>query len=183
MNRLFRERAIHGVTVDPDSNRSKHDSVALRENYSPWRAGNRRRFITSRRLSDWLVSDWHHKRRHMGLPDLDFEPVRSGLSYSLRLGGTWVAADWWLQYFEVDQSVTPLRLEHLKSDLNTHLLPLLPSDTPLFESPPRDNSRPSATGSQRDAQLFDANDLARMASANPRWAAWEDQVYGEPGQT
>ena len=103
MNRLFRERQLTGIEVDSDATAAKHDSIALREQRSSWRAGSRRRFITARRLQAWLISDWQHKRRHMNLPDLDFTPVRSGLFYSMRLGGTWVAADWWLQYFALDQ--------------------------------------------------------------------------------
>ncbi len=174
MNRLFLDRAIPGIAVDPDDIPAKHDSVPRREHRGPWRAGGRRRFITARRLADWLVSDWQHKRRHMGLPDLDFAPVRCGLSYSLRLGGTWVAADWWLQYFEVDERVTALRLEHLAPDLNRHLLPLLPAGTPAFAELPRENSRPA--GSQ--APAFSAADLERIAAVNPRWSAWERQVYG-----
>ena len=75
MNRLFRERALAGVSVDTDATSQKHDSIALRESRGPWRAGHRRRFITARPLHRWLISDWQHKRRHMNLPDLPFEPV------------------------------------------------------------------------------------------------------------
>ena len=179
MNRLFRERAMAGVTVDADDTRAKHDSVALRESQGSWRAGERRRFITARRLADWLLSDWQHKRRHMGLPHLDFEPVRCGLSYSLRLGGTWVAADWWLQYFAVDEHTTALRLEHLADDLNTHLLPLLPADTAPFQQQlPRENARPGDTRVR-----FSTADLQRIAAVNPRWTAWEQRVYGATGDS
>ncbi len=174
MNALFRERAFPGVVVDADETPEKHDSVALRESRCDWRAGKRRRFITARRLESWLVSDWHHKRRHMGLPDLDFEPVRSGLYYSMRLGGTWVAADWWLQYFEVDTSVTALRLEQLSDDLNRHLLPLLPADTEPFASTPRWNTRPDA---KPTTPAFSRADAIRIRSANPRWVAWEEGIY------
>ena len=66
MNRLFQERKLSGVEVDDDSTSLKHDSVALRESRGPWRANARQRFITSRRLDDWLISDWEHKRRHAG---------------------------------------------------------------------------------------------------------------------
>jgi hypothetical protein len=176
MNRLFRERALPGVAVDPDSTPRKHDSVELRESRGSWRAGDRRRFITARRLEHWLISDWQHKRRQMNLPDLDFEPVRSGLYYSLRLGGTWVAADWWLQYFEVDERVTALRLEHLQHDLNQHLLPLLPQGTPPFHTPPRENRKPTTMAA--DEPSFTAEDHARIAAANPRWTAWQRQTYG-----
>ena len=174
-NRLFRERALAGVAVDADDTAQKHDSIALRESRGSWRAGQRRRFITARRLEHWLISDWQHKRRHMSLPQLDFEPVRSGLFFSLRLGGTWVAADWWLHYFEVDERVTALRLEHLHDDLNRHLLPLLPADTGPFAPPPRENAKPASTA---DSPGFSRQDRARIAAVNPRWNAWEQAVYG-----
>jgi hypothetical protein len=176
MNRIFRERALQGVMVDSDQAPQKHDSVPVRESRGAWRAGDRRRFITCRRLEDWLISDWQHKRRHGTLPDLDFEPVRSGLYYSLRLGGTWVAADWWLQYFEVDDRVTALRLEHLQDDLDRHLLPLLPEGTPHFRSLPRENRKPSALFSV--GPRFRASDRRRIAATNPRWIAWQRAVYG-----
>ena len=175
MNRLFRERQLSGVEVDDDSTPLKHDSVALREARGAWRANARQRFITSRRLEDWLISDWEHKRRHMNLPDLDFEPVRSGLSYSLRLGGTWVAADWWLQYFEIDQHVTALRLETLHDDLNRLLLPLLPEGTAPFQAPPRDNARPTRPSEHSG---FSPAERQRIAAVNPRWDAWQKRVYG-----
>jgi hypothetical protein len=180
MNQLFRRRALPGVHVDPDDTPAKHDSVALRESRGGWRAGERRRFITARRLEAWLLSDWQHKRRHMNLPDLDFEPVRSGLFYSLRLGGTWVAADWWLQYFAVDERVTALRLEHLAADLNTHLLPLLPAGTEPFAQPPRANAGPAVP---LRPPAFSAADRSRIAAANPRWSAWERRLYDKAAVT
>jgi hypothetical protein len=177
MNRLFRELGMPGVEVDPDDTALKHDSIALREGRGPWRAGRRRRFITARPLHRWLISDWQHKRRLMDLSDLPFEPVRSGLFYSLRLGGTWVAADWWLQYFDVDGSVTALRLEHLQEDLNRHLLPLLPLGTEPFPSPPRENRKPESISASEPS--FYPEDFARMTFANPRWSAWEQQLYSD----
>lgn len=181
VQQLFRELAIPGITVDPDDTRAKHDSVALRESRGTWRAGHRRRFINARRLRSWLLSDWHHKRRHMNLPDLPFTPVRSGLFFSLRLGGVWVAADWWLHYFAVDESVTALRLEHLAEDLNRHLLPLLPPGTAALPLLPRENARPAeaSTPTQASGEIFGPADLERIAAVNPRWSAWEQRLYGD----
>lgn len=175
MNRLMREAMLPDIVVDCDRLDSKHDSISLREAYTPWRAGDRKRFITARPLAKWLISDWQHKRRHMHLPDLDFTPVRSGLFYSLRLGGTWVAADWWLQYFDVNEQVTALRLEHLQHDLNRFLLPLLPADTPPFGETPRENCKPD--GMAIDEPCFTPADLTRIAAVNPRWSAWERDLY------
>ena len=148
--------------------------VSLVRRYPTERAGDRRRCITARPLHRWLISDWQHKRRHMNLPKLSFEPVRSGLFYSLRLGGTWVAADWWLHYFELDERVTALRLEYLQDDLNTHLLPLLPASTPPFTTPPRANAKPAVIDS---SPALTNDDRARIAAVNPRWRAWEQRVY------
>ncbi|WP_255107288.1 hypothetical protein [Synechococcus sp. RedBA-s] len=177
MTRLFRDWNLPGIEIDPDDTPAKHDSVALRESRGQWRAGSRQRFITARRLAAWLVSDWEHKRRHMHLPDLPFEPVRSGLTYSLRLGGTWVAADWWLQYFAADTDTTALRLEHLADDLNRELLPLLPAGTHAVRAPklPRENAKPADSLWQ---QRFSSPDLERIRAVNPRWSAWEGRVYG-----
>ena len=176
MNELVRQQNWPDCVVDPDHLDSKHDSIAVREKHSNWRAGGRRRFITARRLDQWLVSDWQHKRRHMGLPQLDFEPVRCGLFYSLRLGGTWVAADWWLQYFDVDAAVTTLRLEHLQEDINRHLLPLLPAGTASIGNLPQANAKPSR--SALEETRFTEDDLQRIAAVNPRWSRWEQQTYG-----
>lgn len=175
MNRVFRELALTGVVLDPDDTRAKHDSVSLREQDGTWRAGERRRFINSRILPDWLVSDWRHKRRHMGL-DLPFEPVACGLFYSLRLGGVWVAADWWLRYFEIDSSTTALRLEHLTDDFNRLLLPLLPPGTPPLADPPRENT--AGESAPRAHRSFDRTQIEAIYACNPLWLDWETRVYG-----
>lgn len=181
MNTLFRQRELPGVVIDPDDTASKHDSVDLRESRGGWRAGARKRFITARRLETWLVSDWQHKRRHMDLPNLDFEPVRCGLFYSLRLGGIWVAADWWLNYFAVDERVTALRLEHLEHDLNRWLLPLLPAGTPEFVKPPKANARPTTL--DLHAPTLSSADRTRIAASNPRWSQWERRLYSEVSES
>ena len=180
MNRLFREQSLAGISIDPDHTSEKHDSVAVRESRGSWRAGSRQRFITARRLEAWLVSDWQHKRRHLNLPDLAFEPVRSGLFYSLRLGGTWVAADWWLHYFRVDKACTALRLEHLPDDLNLHLLPLLPTDTEPFQNLPRENTKPEQ---HMEKTTFTDEDRKRIRDVNPRWSNWEACIYKQEHQT
>ncbi len=180
MTRLFRQLDLPAVAVDADDTPAKHDSVGLRESGSPWRAGQRRRFITARRLESWLISDWHHKRRHMGLADLPFEPVRCGLFYSLRAGGVWMAADWWLRYFDLDAGVTALRLEHLSEDLNRLLLPLLPAGTPAMD--PQHLPRENACTEQHDAPRLEPADRQRIRQVNPLWSSWQLALYPDaPG--
>ncbi len=176
MNKVFRERGIAGIWVDPDHLPAKHDSIALREDREGWLVGERRRFLTARRLDSWLVSDWKHKRCFMGLADLPFDPVRCGLFYSLRLGGVWVAADWWLRYFALDDQMTALRLEHLGEDLNRLMLPLLPVSTAPFDSITRENAAPDASG--EEVPPFSEADLKRMGANNPVWSEWQRHIYG-----
>ena len=110
------------------------------------------------------------------MPNLDFEPVRSGLYYSLRLGGTWVAADWWLQYFEINSvQTTALRLEYLESDLNKHIYPLLPENSKAKINH-QENAKP--TSLTKDEPKFTKEDLKRIRSNNPRWAEWDLKNYG-----
>jgi hypothetical protein len=163
------------LIIDDDNLKIKHDSIALREKRSSWRYENQKIFITFRKLEHWLVSDWEHKRRWMNLPDLPFEPVRSGLFYSLRLGGTWVAADWWIQYFELDETVTALRLDHLQSDLNHHVLPLLPEGTSKFDVIPIKNANPDKS-SRSKIKKFSSYDLNTIQNNNPKWSEWQARI-------
>ena len=174
MNRLFRDRDFLNVHVDDDSTSSKHDSVALREISANCFLSDRTRFFTLRPLQDWLISDWLHKRRHMNLPQLDFKPVLSGLFYSLRLGGVWVSADWWLSYFDINESCIPLRLDRLSVDLNSKLLPLLPPNTAPFDLIPSENRKPST---YQFPIRFTDNDLHRIHSVNPRWSQLETRYF------
>jgi hypothetical protein len=180
MTSLFRQLALPGVTIDADDTPAKHDSLPLRESRGSWRAGERRRFITARRLETWLISDWDHKRRHMGVAELPFEPVRCGLFYSLRAGGVWMAADWWLRYFQLDVQVTALRLEYLSEDLNRQLLPLLPAGTPTMD--PLRLPRVNASPAQTNAPQFESADLERIHRVNPLWSSWQHKLYAStPG--
>ena len=122
--KLFRELNLSEVSVDPDHVDQKHESIKIRLgeiNSNPKKAS----IITTRRLASWLLSDWHHKTKKMGLK-IPFDPVKSGLFYSLRLGGTWVAADYWIHYFNARSCTHTVRIEHLQEDSNRYVLPLLP---------------------------------------------------------
>ena len=172
---LFRNQNIKDLLIDDDSLKIKHDSIKLREHTSSWKYNQQKLFINFRKLDQWLISDWEHKRRWLNQPDLPFGPVRSGLFYSLRLGGTWVAADWWIQYFNLDDSVTALRLEYLEADLNKYILPLLPQNTPEFKSIPARNTKPKALSGIINPK-FDSHDLKIIHQNNPKWSKWQEKV-------
>ena len=171
--RLFRQLNLAGVVVDPDETDSKHDALEMRINKSPQGARNQKIFITSRCLPQWLVSDWHHKTISMKLA-LPFEPVCSGLFYSLRLGGTWVAADYWLRYFQIERCDGAIRLEYLEEDANALIHPLLPDGSPKLSFPRHNTNHYS----RHLGDFFSRRDLNRIYANNPLWAAWEHSIYG-----
>ena len=170
--KLFRNLNIPQIQIDPDSVDTKHESIADRlgsNNYSK----NTKTIITSRRLANWLLSDWHHKTKKMGL-NLPFNPVKSGLFYSLRLGGTWVAADYWIHYFKAFDCHRVVRLENLESDSNQHVWPLLPEGTPKLKFPKRNSN----IYERSIENFFGDSDLQRIHTNNPAWSTWERTVYG-----
>ena len=166
---------IPGLHVDDNNSKTKHDSLERREQ-TGWLSGQRKRFITFRRLEDWLISDWMHKKTWKGLEDLPLEPVQSGLFYSLRLGGTWVAADWWIQYFQIDDSFTFLRLEHLEEDINKKLKHFITDNTRPIRIRKQDNKNQNRE-KLSEAQKIDAKNLNRIKLTNPKWASIEETLY------
>ena len=175
VHNLFKNMGIPGLHVDNNNSKTKHDSLKRRER-TGWVSGKRKPFITIRRLEDWLISDWMHKKTWMGLEDLPFEPVQSGLFYSLRLGGTWVAADWWIQYFQIDDSFTFLRLEHLEEDVNKKLICYVTDNTKTIEIKTQDNKNQNRE-KLSEAQKIDANCLNQIKLTNPKWASIEAKLY------
>ena len=169
---LFRDLHIPGVDVDPDTEDSKHESIETRLGQAH-RKTSKLTIITSRHLASWLLSDWHHKTKKIGLA-LPFEPVKSGLFYSLRLGGIWVSADYWIQYFQVFKCDRVIRLENLEEDSNKFVWPLLPPGTPKLNFPNR-----NINFYQKNIEFFfSGRDLERVHSNNPAWSEWEQKIYG-----
>ena len=173
-SRLFAELAIPSVVADDQSLDIKHESIEARiPDWEP-EQNSKPIYITLRRLPQWLLSDWHHKKLKMGL-DIPFEPARSGLFYSLRLGGVWVAADYWMRYFHIEHCTGVIRLEHLEDDVQAKIAPLLPRDTPPLRFP-KDNVNHY---SRQLSAFFSPSDLKRIYENNPIWQQQEQIAYGE----
>lgn len=172
-SRLFSELAIPSIVADDQSLDSKHESLEARlPDWDP-EQDSKAIFITLRRLPQWLLSDWHHKKLKMGL-DIPFEPVKSGLFYSLRLGGIWVAADYWMRYFHIDHCSGVIRLEHLEDDVREKIVPFLPPDTLPLRFPQDNVNRYS----RRLSDYFRSSDLRRIYASNPIWQQQEQMAYG-----
>ena len=71
----------------------------------------------------------------------------------------------------LDQWLISLRLRYL----DQYVLPLLPAGKPPFQTPPRDNAKPTGLSEQ---PRFSSSDLERIAAVNPRWSSWQQRVYG-----
>lgn len=172
---LFRKLNIDGVIVDADDKDEKHQSIEdrLREGGARSSSTAKTKIITSRRLASWLISDWHHKTQKMGLK-LPFEPVKSGLFYSLRLGGTWVAADYWIHYFKAKSCTHTIRIENIEEDSNSIILPLLPRGTQKLKLPKKNKNNYNKSLEH----FFGKRDLKRIYQNNPAWSSWENDIYG-----
>lgn len=180
MSRFFKNIDDCNLKIDDDSQDKKHDSEEERKNRNnQWEIGKRIKIINMRKLSTWLISDWKHKRKHMKLSKLPFEPVMSGLFYSMRLGGVWVTADYWLKHFGVDKETKIIRLEYLENDFKEHIYPLTnPNDnTIVFRG--RDNS---ITLNEQEKDIYSLTgrvDLERIYLNNPYWAQLENKMYNK----
>lgn len=168
--KLFNTLSNTSVVVDDQSLDCKHESVQAR---FAGLADSKSVFITLRRLPQWLLSDWHHKKLMMGL-DIPFEPVKYGLFYSLRLGGVWVAADYWMRYFRIESCTGVIRLEHLQEDAQAKIFPLLPARAHSLKFPMHNVNHYS----RHLGDYFNSSDLQRIYSHNPIWRQQEHVAYG-----
>lgn len=180
MSRIFRNINDCSLKVDDDSQDKKHDSEKERKQRNDkWEIGERIKIVNMRKLSTWLISDWKHKRKYMKLPTLPFEPVKSGLFYSMRLGGVWVTADYWLKHFEVDKNTKIIRLEYLEKDFKEHIYPLTnpKGNTIVFNR--QDNSIVLNAQEKEKYTLSSRIDLETIYSNNPYWAELENRIYNK----
>lgn len=179
MSRIFRNINDSSLNIDDDSEDKKHESIYDRKKRDIyWDIGKRKKLVNIRRLSTWLISDWKHKRKHMNLPDLSFEPVKSGLFYSVKLGGVWVAADYWLKYLNVDNNTQIIRLEFLEKDFKEYIFPLTNpfNNTIVFDR--KDNYIELNEKEKNIYTLSDSGDLEKVYTNNPYWAGIEKKLYG-----
>ena len=173
MSKFFMNIDDPSLNIDDDSSDFKHDSVFDRELRTPaWRVGNRKVLMNFRKLEDWLVSDWNHKREKMQLHDLPFEPVKSGLFYSLKLGGVWVSADYWLRYFDTNQPIDFIRVESLQSDFVRTFKGLVDFSGNTIDFGWAENK--SITSKMFP---FVSEDLERIFVNNPLWSSIQNRLY------
>lgn len=129
-----------------------------------------------RRLPFWLISNYEHKRRRMGL-DLEHRPVQQGQFFRQK-SCEWLPADWWLDSLGVDDTWKVVRCEFLLADLinimraKRHVslwerLRLAQIGEKNRNTYPRDLGR-----------WFSREQLREAYARNPRWADLEAIHYG-----
>lgn len=175
-DRLFELSGVPLLWRDSQSSASKHLPARDRSETAAFLDESRVNVMNIRRLPLWLISNFQHKCRFMGL-DLPFEPVREGLFYRHR-EGKWLSADWWLQRFAVAEDWEFLRVDHLKGDflrlLRRHQPIGLGARVAITFSEARNRNR-----YPRDLEArFTAEDLVAVYGRNPQWAGIEQRVYG-----
>jgi hypothetical protein len=177
LNSVFRN--IGKFEVDSDSEkdeygiRIKHDSIERRESMSSWKYSNQKKFITCRRLPDWILSDFFFKKDVLRI-DSDFNLCKNGMvTYSIRHGGQIKFADWWIEYFNL-KDVTSLRLEYLSEDVNSKIVPYISNLNHI-------NIGVKENKSLRDKKIlnyFSLDDIKILYQNNPLWQTWEKLTYG-----
>jgi hypothetical protein len=177
LNKIFRE--IEGIHVDSDNQKNeygiriKHDSVKRREDTSSWKYSGQKKFITCRRLPDWLLSQFFFKIDYLNM-NSDFDLCKKGLvEYSLRHNGAIKPSDWWVDYFDLND-VTSLRIDNLEEDINNKLVPYM-SQLNSIEIDIRINS---SSRIKNILDYFTADDIKLIYKNNPMWESWERKTYG-----
>lgn len=176
LNCIFRD--LKNFYVDSDSEmdrygiRIKHDSIGRRERMSSWRYSGQKKFITCRRLPDWLLSDFFFKRNVLNISS-DFNLCKSGMvKYQLRHSGEIKSADWWLEYFKIDDT-TSLRITNLEEDINNKLVPF----TEDLDYVKIDLKINYTLNKKNVLDYFSIEDIERIYNNNPLWKNWEKTTY------
>lgn len=175
-DRLFTASRIPLSIQDSQSSYVKHLPLNLHPNRQNISIESKQPVVNFRRLPYWLLSNYHHKIKKMSL-SLSFDPVKSGMFWRDK-ENTWLPADWWLDRFDIDDSWSFLRVEHLKADF----LSCLNMYQPISLIPrARVNLVKSLNKTDYVRSLdhwFDCCDFAGLYDSNPRWAALEQKLYG-----
>lgn len=155
-------------SIDDDSLRAKHDNLAIRSMRLGLDPRATRMAMNFRPLDDWMLSNWKWARAQ-GL-NVDRSRYQNGEFFSLRLG-KWCRADWWLDYFDLTDSIQLIRLTHLEEDLS-ELMEWAGLKLPVEEVVPRLNGLSSSDGEQ--AQGF-CSELAM--ERNPIWMKYQRKMW------
>ncbi len=102
-----------GLLIDPDDQRAKHDNRRIRDLQGAVSLPTACTAMNLRPLPEWLLSNYKFARR-AGL-EVPFERYLGGEYFSRRVGD-WCPADWWLDYFAVDEGTRFFRTDRLEAD-------------------------------------------------------------------
>ena len=129
-----------------------------------------------RRLPYWLISNYQHKLKMMGL-SVDPSQMKKGLFWRDR-DQSWLPADWWLNRLQIDESTILLRIDHLKLDFLSLLNLYQPISCYSRYRVRFVRARNKNSYSRRLSDWFTPTELSNAYKANPFWAALERRVYG-----
>lgn len=155
------------LQIDPCDKRLKHDNLATRFQRLGLTKETEFILMNFRPLSDWLMSNYQWAQS-AGLK-VPIERYLEGEFFSLRMG-RWCPADWWLDYFEMDQVTHLFWNETLENDwrafLNEATGLLIPSDLKL--------GRKNASHETPERAWFSEHFRENVAvECNPKWSAIE----------
>jgi hypothetical protein len=176
----MREIARHlslAVAIDDDGEAAKHDNILLRSArkdgaaFKGLLAGSRPAVAMNfKRLPNWLESNYRFARS-VGL-EVSPERYLAGEFLSIRMG-RYCPADWWLDYFAVENVTDFLRCDRLETDwpeFFARVTGIAPPHIPFQ----RMNAKGESIAFPPDWHKADWADAYRR---NPRWSGMEARIY------
>jgi hypothetical protein len=164
------------ITIDSDADPAKHDNLLTRavrnpDEFKPLIEGRLTpTCITFKRLPSWLNSAYLFAKHH-GF-DVPEERYLGGEFFSFRVG-RWCAADWWVEYFNVDQIRCILRSDYLENDWRLFL-----KQTTGIEAPQLSFKQMNKLGNPTElSRDWTTCDWHLAYQRNPQWTAIETKIY------
>lgn len=159
------------VEVDPHEASLKHDNLLTRMIRKPGFEVGRVRAMNFKRLSPWLQSNYRFAKA-FGL-DVPQERYLEGEFFSLRTG-SWLPADWWLEYFDINSIEFLLPTDDLegawRAFVRDHVGRAVPEAVRFGIENEFGREVAVSPG-------WEEMDLAAARQRNPRWVALERDVF------
>lgn len=171
--RRVADMTVLDVAVDLPEVSAKHDNPATRKLRDVNFIDGSTTLVNMKRLPDWLQSNFRFARASgLAVPE---ERYLKGEFFSLRTG-SWCPADWWMDYFDVENIQVLLPTDTLEQAWRQFSVGMLGLEVPDKLKFAQENQ--IGADLPVSVQWWD-RDKADMYQRNPIWAQQERRAFGE----
>ncbi len=175
-DKLFDDSGIELIWRDDQLSHLKHMPPLEHPIIKNYSLEGKEPIANIRRLPSWLLSNFHHQKKIMGL-EMSTSQMRRGFFWRNRLE-KWLPADWWLERFSIDQNWTLLRTENLKLDFLRCIQKYNSIKSYNIWKLSQTNRRMVNHYNKNISEWFSTSELKTMYAINPRWSTLEELTYG-----